>query len=395
LTLRVWLQLGLMMFLQFFIWGAWYVSITSWLNASGLSTETAAVYSLCPIAAILSPLFIGILADRYLPARTVFATLHLLGAAFIWLVPSSTKTTPSLLIPLLLGHALCYMPTLGLINALTFPLLNTPERTFPFIRVGGTIGWIAGSAAVTFLPGGEQSAGQFHVAAIAGVALALFSLALPAVPTLARSKPTLPQLFGADALHLFKNRNFLIFMLCSFLLCIVLSGYYQQARNFIDFAQVKQPTLVMSLGQVSEIFFMFLLPVLLPKLGIKKILVVAMLAWALRYGFFGLAAQAEINIDLLYVFILAGILLHGICYDFFFVAGQIYVEKTAPAALRSQAQCLFVLVTWGFGMLFGAHAFGLLVSASPNWHITWLCAAALAVAIAGFFWLLFREKSDE
>jgi nucleoside transporter len=394
-TQAIFPRLGVMMFLQFFIWGAWFVSITGWLNISGLSAHTAVVYSLCPIAAILSPLFVGVVADRYLPARTVLAGLHLLGAVFILAIPDLADTDSSFLIPLLLAHALCYMPTLGLVNAVIFPFLNNPEKTFPLIRVCGTFGWIAGNVAVTLLPGGDQSSGQFYLAGGAGLLLTLFVLTFPSVKPSTDSKFTFRTLFGLDALQLLKDRGFLVFILCSFFLCIVLSGYYQQARNFVDFAQIPQPTLIMSLGQVSEILCMFLLPIFLSRLGIKKILTIAMLAWALRYSFFGMAAGEGFDFKSSQAFILGGILLHGICYDFFFVAGQIYIDKNTPAIARGQAQCFFVLVTWGAGMLFGAYAFGALVAASSNWQTVWFCAAGLAAVIAALFSLVFREKFRE
>lgn len=389
-------RLGAMMFMQFFVWGAWYVSITGWLNVSGLSAQTAIVYSLCPIAAILSPLFLGMLADRYFSSQKVLAGMHLAGAFCMLAIPAFVPAASHLLVPLLLGHALCYMPTLGLVNTVAFRHLPNPETAFPPVRVCGTIGWIAGNVAVTFLPGGERSAGQFYLAGGVGLLLALFSLTLPATPPPLRGqRPSLRQLFGVDALQLLKDRSFLVFILCSFLLCIVLSGYYQQARNFVDFAQMPRPTLTMSLGQVSEILFMLLLPLFLGRFGIKKILLIAMLAWALRYGLFALAAQGGIGPGLMQASILAGILLHGICYDFFFVAGQIYVEKTAPASIRSQAQCFFVLVTLGIGMLFGAHAFGLLVAASPDWQTIWLWVSGLALGVAALFVAVFRETSRE
>ncbi|MBP6797641.1 MAG: MFS transporter [Luteimonas sp.] len=391
--------LGVMMFLQFFIWGAWYVSVTGWLNAQGLSGLTALVYSVCPIAAILSPLFLGMVADRFFPSQRVLALLHVLGALCMLAVPRMAGTAaPEAglshpLVWLLLGHALCYMPTLGLSSAVAFRHITQPEKVFPLIRVCGTVGWIAGNVAVSFLPEGDRSPGQFYLAAGAGLALGFFSLWLPNTPApLAGRRTSLREILGLDALRLFADRNYLVFIVCAFLICIPLAGYYQQARNFVDFAEVARPTLTMSLGQVSEVLFMLVMPLFFVRLGIKKMLLIGMLAWAVRYGLFAGAADGKVV-----AMIVAGVLLHGICYDFFFVTGQVYVDRAAPHAIRAQAQGFLVLVTQGLGMLVGAFVFQHLVNAhggggaDPDWAAIWLWPAVAAVVIAVIFGVLFRS----
>lgn len=395
------IALGAMMFLQFFIWGAWYVSVTGWMNAVGLGGLTAWVYSVCPIAALVSPLFLGMVADRFFASQKVLAALHLLGAACMLAVPAVAAAASGQalaswhpFILLLLGHALCYMPTLGLSNAVAFHHIVEPEKIFPLIRVCGTIGWIAGNVAVSLLPDGDRSPAQFYLASGAGIVLGLFALRLPNTPPpLAGKRVTVREALGLDAWRLFADRNTATFLICSFLICIPLAGYYQQARNFVEFADVARPTLVMSLGQVSEIFFMLVMPLFFVRLGVKKMLLIGMLAWVARYGLFAGAADGKV-----FALILAGIVLHGICYDFFFVTGQVYVERVAPSAIRGQAQGLLVLVTQGLGMLAGAFVFERLVSAytgtgtAPDWQAIWLwpCAAAAVVAVA--FGLLFHQR---
>lgn len=397
--------LAAMMFLQFFVWGAWYVSMTGWINAQGLSGLTALAYSVCPIAAIVSPLFLGMVADRYFPSQRVLGVLHLFGGAFMialpWVVAMASPETPKNFfhpfILMLLGAALCYMPTLGLSNTVAFNHINNPEKVFPIIRVLGTIGWIVGNIAVSLLPDGDKSPGQFYLAGGAGVALFLFSFALPKTPPpLAGTKSSVRQILGLDAIRLMKNRSTAVFMLCSFLICIPLAGYYQQARNFVEASGLDNPTFVMSFGQMSEIFFMLVMPLCFARLGIKKMLLIGMLAWVARYGLFAGAAPTQ-----LHFLVLGGVLLHGICYDFFFVTGQIYIDKAAPHAIRGQAQGLLVLVTQGLGMVIGTIVFGQLVSAfqseggTTDWFQIWLWPALFALLIAVIFSILFREPKEQ
>lgn len=397
-----------MMFLQFFAWGAWYVSMTGWINEAGLSGLTALAYSVCPIAAIVSPLFLGMVADRFFPSQKVLGVLNLLGAVFMVLVPllaggSAGKYPENFFHPfilLLLGYALCFMPTLGLTSTIAFRHISDSEKQFPVIRVFGTVGWIVGNIMVTLLPGGDKSPGQFYLTAGVSLLLGLLALSLlpQTPPPLAGQKTSLRQALGLDALWLLKKRSYLIFIVSSFLICIPLSGYYQQARNFVDFSGFGAPTFIMSFGQVSEIVFMLVMPLCFARLGIKKMILVGMLAWVARYGLFAGAVPTQ----WLWM-VVGGVLLHGVCYDFFFVSGQIYTDKVAPTQIRGQAQGFLVLVTQGLGLLVGNYAFGKLVAAyqgaeagsAPDWVMIWLWPALLAGAIALLFLLLFKEPHQK
>ncbi|HRJ49775.1 MAG: MFS transporter [Phycisphaeraceae bacterium] len=412
-------SLSIMMFLQFFVWGAWYVSMTGFINSAGMSELTGVAYTVAPIAAILSPFFLGLIADRLFSSEKVLGVLHILGGAALIAAPmaarpfelppmpadagifhrlfvhdASAYSHPFIL--LLLLHMLCYMPTLALSTSLSFHNLTNPEKQFPIIRVLGTIGWIVGNIAVSFLPGKDVSASQFYLAGGAGVALGLYSFFLPHTPPpLAGTKPSIGQILGLDSLSLLKRRSYAVFIVCSFLLCIPLAGYYQQARNYVEEmgAVVNQSaTFTMSFGQMSEVLFMLIMPLCFARLGVKWMLLVGMLAWVVRYGLFHLAVD-----DRVVWMILMGVILHGICYDFFFVTGMIYVDKAAPPTIRGQAQGFLVLVTQGLGLGLGSKIISGLVTqyttdGVTDWKNVWLMPCVFALGVAILFFLLFKER---
>lgn len=392
-------RLSVMMFLQFFVWGAWYVSITGWLNVANLSGITGWVYTVGPIAAIISPLFLGTVADRFLPTQRALGIMHLLGGLLLLLVPTvaasaagvpQTFTNPVVL--LLLGHMLCYMPTLGLSNTVSFHHVDNPEKQFPLIRVFGTIGWIVGNLAVSYLPGGDKSPSQFYLAGGVALLLGLYSFTLPHTPPPAQGKKSsIGQILGTDALKLFRSPSYFVFIICSFLICIPLAAYYNQARNFVEYVGFAQPTATMSFGQMSEIFFMIIMPLMFLRLGVKWMLLAGMAAWVARYGLFSIAADTKTQ-----WMVIGGVILHGICYDFFFVTGQIYVDRTAPAAIRGQAQGLLVLITQGLGLGIGAQVVAKVVASNTagtvaNWHMIWLIPCIAAAVILVIFAALFKE----
>ncbi|MBA3314491.1 MAG: nucleoside permease [Planctomycetaceae bacterium] len=354
-------RLSVMMFLQFFVWGAWYVTAAKYLSTIGFSgSDIGTTYSVGPVAAILSPFFVGMIADRFFATERVLGVMHLLGAALMFAatVLMRQKADPGVINFALFGHMLCYMPTLALTNTLALSNLTRSEQ-LPWVRVFGTIGWIAAG----FTIGGFALEGtwrwgdridQFTLAAVASALLGVYSFTLPHTPPPSAGKRvTAWQVFGLDALVLLRNRSYLVFLISSFLICIPLSFYYQLAERAVTAADLANPPITMSFGQISEIVFMLLLPVVFVRLGVKWTLLVGMAAWVIRYVLFALGTPDDIA-----WMMLVGVVLHGICYDFFFVTGQIYTDKVASPAIRGQAQGLLVLATLGLGMAIGAQIAG-------------------------------------
>lgn len=350
------LQLSVMMFLQFFVWGSWYVTAPNYLGTIGFEPgDTADTYSVGPIAGLITPLIVGLIADRFFAAQKVLAILHILGGVILFgaiSVMRGESPSPSLLNwGFFLGYMLTYYPTLALTNTIAMKNMTDPEKEFPGIRVLGTIGWIAAGFALTIF-NFETNAGMFYMAAVASILLGVFSFFLPDTPPVKSEKVKISQLLGLDALALLKDRSYLVFLLCSMLICIPLAFYYQIASRVVELAQLPIGT-TMSYGQMSEIFFMLVMPFFFKRLGVKWMLAVGMLMWAVRYALFALGAPTEV----IWMIIL-GIAVHGICYDFFFVTGQIYTDKKAPAAIQAQAQGLLVMLTLGLGMMIGAQVAG-------------------------------------
>jgi nucleoside transporter len=331
--------------------------------------------------------------------------MHILGGVCLLAIPSVVEgldpaapkvfTHPYVL--LLLGHMLFYMPTLGLTNTLSFHNMTAPEKQFPIVRVFGTIGWIAGNIAVSKLEGGDKSPTQFLLAGGAAVLLGLYSLSLPHTPPPSAGKAvSTREILGLDSLALLAKPGYAVFILCSFLICIPLAGYYNQARNFVEFVGFAEPTFTMSYGQMSEILFMVSMPLFFARLGVKWMLAVGMLAWVARYGLFAFGAD-----DKVLWMALGGVLLHGICYDFFFVTGFLYVDRAAPKELRGQAQGFLVLVTQGLGLGVGAKVVEKLVErstpegAAMDWHSFWQALAIAALVVLVAFVALFREPKEQ
>jgi nucleoside transporter len=396
------LKLSTMMFLQFFIWGAWYTTIAVYMTQHGMGTLTHWPYTVNPIAAIAAPFFLGLVADRYFATEKVLAVLHLLGGAVMFLVPQATGT-PTLFILLLLLYNLCYMPTLGLANSLAFHHIQDQERQFPMIRVFGTIGWIVAGLFISFILGRlvngvpEQTAMPVYTAATASVLLGLFCFTLPHTPPPAAGKQvSIRSIIGLDALAQLGSRSFYVFIAASLLLCIPLAAYYNFTQIFLADAGVRNIAATQTLGQMSEVVFMLLMPFFFVRLGVKKMLMAGMGAWVLRYLLFSFGAPGAV-----FPLIVLGILLHGICYDFFFVTGQIYVDKKSTPGVRGQAQGFFVLVTYGVGMFIGAqiagNVYNRFLAGAPKltleqWSSFWLLPAGFAATVLVLFALLFRER---
>jgi nucleoside transporter len=387
-------KLSAMMFLQYFIWGAWYVTMGTWLDTA-LRFDGAQIghaYGTTALAAMISPFFVGMVADRFFATEKILAVLHLAGAVLMYF--ASTQETFGAFYPLLLGYTLCYMPTLALTNAISFHNMADPAREFPRVRVLGTIGWIAAGLLIGRL-GIEPTATPLQIAAGASLLMALYCLMLPHTPPKsAGQKVSARDILGLDALALLKDRSFAIFILGSFLLCIPLQFYYAFTNLFLNEIGMAEPASKMTIGQMSEIGFMLVMPMLLVRLGVKWMLLIGMAAWTARYVLFAYGDAGSL-VWMLYI----GIALHGICYDFFFVTGQIYVDQRADLRIRAAAQGFIAFVTLGVGMYIGAWASGLVVAAyeltggGHAWTQIWLVPAAGAALVLVLFALFFRPET--
>jgi len=427
-------RLSVMMFLQFFVWGAWFVTLYQVLIANDMAGIIGDSYSTAPVAAMIAPLFLGLVADRFFPSERVMGALLLVGGALMLFVPSAVADgNSSLVFWLFTGHMLCYMPTLGLGNTIVFS--NLPQEVFPKVRVWGTIGWIVAGLVAGFL-GWSASVNLFWMAGISSVVLGVYSFTLPHTPAPSAGQPiNMRGLLMLDAFKMLTKPSFFVFMLCSLLICIPLGYYYANTSGFLSNMGFEQPASAMSVGQMSEIIFMLLMPFFFRKLGVKWMILIGMLAWVMRYVLFAMGAP-----DQVVWMLFAGIALHGICYDFFFVTGFIYADRAAPKAIRGQVQSMLVFFTQGVGMFIGfkvaaaklspvveysgelggeiaaargeqsltfaqqlANMFSvnmpdavdqeLLTKTAELWKAYWLLPAGMAGAIAVLFFFAFRDKT--
>ena len=373
-------RLSLMMFLQFFIWGSWSVTLGLVMTQHNMSLLIGDAFSAGPIASILSPFVLGMLVDRFFASQKVMAVMHLAGAAILWF-----------------GYTLCYMPTLALTNNIAFHSLANVDKTFPVVRVFGTIGWIVAGIFIG-VTGVAASVTIFQVAAASSVLLALYSLTLPHTPAPAKGLPVkVRDLFCADAFALLKTRHFFVFSVCAMLISVPLGTYYAYTASYLADAGIADVSTAMSFGQMSEIVFMLVIPLLFRRLGVKVMLLIGMLAWFVRYAMFALGVSEEGRI-LLYL----GILLHGVCYDFFFVVGFIYTDRVAGEKVKGQAQSMIVMFTYGIGMLLGSQISGALYNrlvagqtVPQAWVTFWWIPAVAAAAIALIFLLTFKYDDDK
>jgi len=389
-------RLGAMMFLQFFIWGAWFVTLGTYLVQGPLqasASQVATAYLSQSIGAIVAPFLVGLVADRYFAAQRILAALHLAGAALMWV--ASTASGFNTFATCVMAYMLLFMPTLALVNSIAMRHMQSPEKQFPFVRVAGTIGWIVAGVLIGWL-GWEQAHRlelTFRMAAAASLALGLYALTLPHTPPLAQQRnATLGQILGLDALRLLKSRAYLVFFLASIAICVPLSFYYNFTNPFLNDLGVRGAAGLQSLGQASEVLLMLAMPFLFVRLGVKTMLAVGMAAWVLRYGMF---AYGDVGSG--FALLVIGIVLHGICYDFFFVTGQIYTDAHAGPDARSSAQGFITLATYGVGMLIGTFLSGAVVehyttAAGPDWRQIWLFPAGFALVVLVAFLFLFRER---
>lgn len=340
-------RLSLMMFLQFFLWGSWFATLGQCLGSNNFGSIIGGAYGTSPLGAIFAPLFLGLIADRFFPSEKVMGVLFLLGSLFLFLIPgAASRGDGDLMVNLMLGNMLCYMPTLALGNTIAFTHLDS--MTFPKIRVWGTIGWIVAGLVVGFM-GWSANMNIFYIAAVTSLILGAYSFSLPNTPAPMKGEPIEWRgLLMVDAFSMFKKPAFAVFMVCSCLVCIPLAYYYGYTSNYLSNVGFTQAASTMTIGQMSEIFFMLLIPFFFRKLGVKWMILIGMLAWVLRYLLFAYGADEQVIWMILF-----GIALHGICYDFFFVTGFMYTDKVAPKSVRSQAQSMLVFFTQGIGLYFG------------------------------------------
>ncbi|WP_412465867.1 nucleoside permease [Pedobacter sp. KLB.chiD] len=396
-------KLSAMMFLEFFIWGAWFVTLGAFLNNNlkATNSEIGSVFSTQSWGAIIAPFIIGLIADRYFNAERILGVLHIIGAILMYQMYSAPDV--SVFYPYVLAYMILFMPTLALVNSVSFNQMKDAEKEFANIRVFGTIGWIIAGLLISFAfhwdsPEGIQAGllkSTFLMAGIASLILGLFSFTLPATPPKVAKdeKIKLGDILGLDALKLLKDKNFAVFFISSILICIPLAFYYQNAGLFLADIKVSNPTGKMAIGQVSEALFLLAIPVFFSKYGFKKTIIVGMLAWAVRYILFAYGNAGSLSFMLI-----IGIALHGVCYDFFFVSGQIYTNSKAGEKFKSAAQGIITLATYGVGMLIGFKVAGLITDMYKtgdvtDWKMVWIIPAGIAAAVFLLFALLFNDKT--
>ncbi|MEO5889050.1 MAG: nucleoside permease [Ferruginibacter sp.] len=388
-------MLAVMMFLQYFIWSAWYVTMNRYMteNLGSSGIQIGAAYSALAIATMISPFIVGMIADRYFAAQRIIGVFHLAGAVLLFFATKVTTNTPFYWI--ILFYSLLYMPTIALTNSVAFFQMSDPGKQFPWIRVFGTIGWIVAGTIIGNL-GIESNAATFHIAAAVSVVFGLYSFALPNTPPKAREAGvSASKAFGAEAIVLFKSKPYLVFFIAAVLICIPLAFYYGFANGFLTEVGMHNPAGKMILGQVSEGLFIIAIPFLFNRIGVKNMLLLGMSAWVLRYVCFAYG-YADPASWMLY----AGIILHGVCYDFFFVTGYMYTEKKAGEKIKNAAQGLFTFATYGLGMFIGTWFSGFVVDKYKigekmhNWQTIWLVPAGIAVAVLIYFIFFFKENKN-
>jgi nucleoside transporter len=397
------IKLSVMMFLEFFIWGSWFVTLGTFIgnNLHATGSQSAAVFSTQSWGAIIAPFIIGLIADRFFNAEKILGILHIAGAVLMYQMYQADDITK--FYPYVLSYMILFMPTLALVNSVSFNQMKDPEKEFSPIRVWGTIGWIVAGLLISYVYHWDSAEGissgflkyTFLMAGIGSAVLGLFSFTLPATPpkVSTNEKVKISEILGLDALKLLKDRNFAIFFVSSILICIPLAFYYQNANPFLSNIGVDNPTGKMTIGQMSEVLFLLLLPVFFTKFGFKKTILVGMLAWAVRYLLFAYGNASNLSFMLI-----IGIALHGVCYDFFFVSGQIYTNSKAGERYKSAAQGLITLATYGIGMLIGFEVAGLitdtykLADSSFDWKMIWIIPAGIAAVVFLLFAVFFNDK---
>lgn len=397
------IKLAVFMFLQYFIWGSWYVSMGTYLSKA-LQFEGGQIglaYGAFAIGAMIAPFLVGLLADRYFASERLLAFLGITGGLLLFALPM--MTTFSSFYPMLILYCCTYVPTLALGNSLSLRHLDNQKRDFPLIKTLSSIGWIAAGITLSVVFKGEQSAVQFYVAGATSIIFGLFSLTLPHTPPMKTGKDvSMGDILGLDALALLKKPSFAIFILCMFLICIPLYFYFVNMNQYVTELGWEFSAAKLSLAQVSDVVFLILLPIMLSKLGYKKTIFIGILAWASRY--FLLAGSVD-SATMQTMMIFSAILLHGVCYDFLFIAGQLYVDEEANERMRGAAQGLIAFILWGIGAFVGTNLAGVSQEANTltqpvgiiahDWTSIWIYPAWGSVAVLVVFMIFFREPKKE
>jgi nucleoside transporter len=386
-----------MMFLNFFIWGIWFVTMGTYLSKGGINAnggEIGQAYGTQCLGAIIAPFIIGMIADRFFAAQKILGVLHLAGAVLLYMISSESHFAS--FYSLLLIYMIIFMPTLALVNAIALKQVTNAEKEFSGIRMWGTIGWILAGLIIGWMAWEADPATlniTFKVGAIVSAAYGVFSFFLPNTPPPKAGKDvSISEVLGLDAIKLLKDKNYLVFFIASILICIPLAFYYGSANQFLNEAGMQSAAAKMTLGQISEAVFLFLMPLFFKRFGIKTMLLVGMLAWVLRYLLFAYG-----NVDSGLWMLYTAIILHGVCYDFFFVTGQVYTDQKAGGRVRSAAQGLITLATYGVGMYIGFYLAGMftdkykITETSHNWQTIWLMPCLFAAGIALLFFVFFKN----
>jgi nucleoside transporter len=393
-------RLSLMMFLQFFIWGAWYATGGNYMKSHGMTNVIYLAYMASAIGSIVSPFFLGAIADRFFPVQKVLGVMHILSGIFVFSAPffaEGSSLSPTLFLVFLLLHMLCYMPTVSLATATAFHLLSNKEKEFPTIRVFGTVGWITAGIVVSYLLQADATALPMRISGVGGILMGLYSFTLPHIPPKGAGKKfSFRDVIGVDAFKKLMSRPFLVFIIGLLLISLPFAMYFTYVPVYIGAAKIADPGFRMTFGQMSEVIFLLILPWFFLKFGLKWVMLTGMIAWTLRYALFAIAAPAGIE-----WMIMLGILLHGACYDFVYVAGQIYIDKKASSDIRAQAQGMFVFISYGVGQGLGTLGAGFVFNnimgagnALTQWQLFWTVPLLFAAIVTTLFFIGFKERTN-
>ncbi len=390
-------RLMVMMFLQFFIWGSWYATGGNYMQSHGMSNIIYLAYMVSPIGSIVSPFFLGMIADRFFAVQKVMGVMHILSGIFVFCAPWLGAASAPLFLVFLLFHMLCYMPTVGLASATAFHLVKDKEREFPLIRVFGTFGWISAGIVVSYFLKGDDTALPMYVAGTGGVLMGFYSFTLPNIPPQGVGKKiSFRDIIGLDALKQLNSRPFIIFIIGLLLISIPFASYFAYVPIFLKTANISDPAFKMTFGQMSEVFFLILMPWFFRRLGIKWVMVAGLVAWSLRYALFAIGAP-----DAIVWMLITGIFLHGACYDFVYVASQVYIDKKASPEIRAQAQGFFVLISYGVGQGLGTLTAGWIYNTIMSgdggatleqWQTFWSIPLIFSVIVTLLFAVGFKDS---